>query len=73
MQIEFNKLYNEQQTTNNMLAQALQQEDVASKAMKYHQVRTFEEKHNENMAKTNPYKAKISEMSLSKSKRTFQA
>jgi hypothetical protein len=46
---------------------------VAAKAMKYHEVRTFEEKHNENMTKSNPYKAKISEMSLSKSKRAFNA
>lgn len=47
------------------------QEDVATKAVKYQEVKTFEQKHNENMTKTNPYKSKIAEMNLSKSKGTF--
>lgn len=36
--------------------------------MKYHEVRTFEQKHSENMAKTNTYKTKIAEMSLTNAK-----
>jgi len=40
--------------------------------MKYHETRTFENKHNENMMKTNPYKSKISEMSLSKAKSSIR-
>lgn len=43
---------------------------MATKAMNYTDVRTFEDKHNENMMKSNPYRAKISEMSLSKAKGT---
>jgi hypothetical protein len=68
MQIDFDKLYNEEQEVNNRLAEELQQEDVAAKALKYQEVRTFEQKHNENMVKAQPYKTKIAEMSLSKSK-----
>lgn len=45
---------------------------MATKAEKYAEVRTFENKHNENMAKSNPYRAKISEMSLTKSKGTMR-
>lgn len=48
----------------------MQQEDQATKAMKYHEVRTYEDKHNENMNKTNAYKKKIAEMSLSKAKKS---
>jgi hypothetical protein len=36
--------------------------------MKYHETRTFEQKHTENMNKTNPYKTKIAEMSLTSAK-----
>lgn len=36
--------------------------------MKYHEVRTFEQKHVDNMNKTNPYKTKIAEMSLTNAK-----
>jgi hypothetical protein len=50
------------------MAETLQQEDQATKAMKYHEVRTFEQKHNENMNKSNAYKSKIAQMSLSKAK-----
>lgn len=50
----------------------MMQEDVANKATKYQEVRTFEQKHNQNMTKTNPYKAKIAEMSLSNSKGNFK-
>ncbi len=46
----------------------MQQEDQVGKAMKYHEVKTFEDKHTENMTKTNPFKAKISEMSLTNAK-----
>lgn len=45
-----------------MLAERLQQEDQAAKALLYHQVRTFEQKHNENMAKTNPYNLKVTQL-----------
>jgi hypothetical protein len=31
---------------NNHIGEELQQEDVAARAMKYHEVRTFEQKHN---------------------------
>lgn len=48
----------------------MQQEDFATKAVKYQEVKTFEQKHNENMVKSQPYKTKIAEMSLSKSKGT---
>jgi hypothetical protein len=50
------------------MAEEVQQEDQVSKAMKYHEVRTFEQKHNDNMDKTNPYKTKIAEMSLTNAK-----
>ena len=50
------------------MGETLQQEDQATKAMKYHEVRTFEQKHNENMNKSNAYKSKIAQMSLSKAK-----
>jgi hypothetical protein len=72
MKIDFNKLYNEQQEINNQLAEELMQEDLATKAVKFQEVKTFEQKHNENMTKTNPYKAKIAELSLSKSKGGFK-
>lgn len=68
IQIQFNKLYNEEQEFNNKMAETLQQEDQATKAMKYHEVRTFEDKHGENMNKSNPYKKKIAQLSLSKAK-----
>jgi hypothetical protein len=41
MQIDFNKLYNEEQDTNNRLAELMQQEDMATKAVKYQEVRDF--------------------------------
>ena len=50
------------------MAEDVQQEDQVSKAMKYHEVRTFEQKHSDNMNKTNPYKTKIAEMSLTNAK-----
>ena len=50
------------------MAEEVQQEDQVNKAMKYHEVRTFEEKHVENMTKANPYKSKIAEMSLTSAK-----
>lgn len=50
------------------MAEEVQQEDQVSKAMKYHEVRTFEQKHVENMTKTNPFKTKIAEMSLTNAK-----
>ena len=68
IQINFNNLYNEKQQQNNQIAETLQQEDQVTKAMQYHEVRTFENKHVENMTKLNPFKTKIAEMSLNKSK-----
>lgn len=40
------------------------QEDQATKAMKFHETRTYEQKHSENLAKSNPYKAKMAQSSL---------
>lgn len=50
------------------MAEDVQREDQVTKAMKYHEVKTFEEKHSQNMTKTNPYKTKIAEMSLTNGK-----
>jgi len=50
------------------MAEEVQQEDQVNKAMKYHEVKTFEQKHVENMTKTNPFKTKMAEMSLTNAK-----
>lgn len=44
------------------------QEDQATRAMKFHEVKTYEKNHGENMAKSNPYKTKLAQTSLSKAK-----
>lgn len=44
------------------------QEDQATRAMMFHDGKTFNQKHTENMAKSNPYKTKIAQASLSMSK-----
>lgn len=54
---------------NNKMSEALMQEDQATRAMMFHEVKTYHQKHNENMAKSNPYKTKIAQASLSKSKK----
>lgn len=41
------------------MAEEVQQEDQVNKAMKYHEIKTFEQKHIQNMTKENPYKTKI--------------
>lgn len=51
------------------MAETLMQEDQATRAMMFHEVKTYQEKHNENMVKSNPYKTKIAQASLSKSKK----
>ena len=51
------------------MAEALMQEDQATRAMMFHEVKTYHQKHGENMAKSNPYKTKIAQASLSKSKK----
>lgn len=53
------------------MAEDVQREDQVTKAMKYHEVKTFEQKHTLNMTKSNPYKTKIAEMSLTNGK-SFQ-
>ena len=45
------------------------QEDQATRAMKFHETKTYEQKHAENMAKSNPYKTKLAQSSLSKAKK----
>lgn len=44
------------------------QEDQATKAMMFHDTKTYEQKHSESIAKTNPYKTKMAQ-SYSKSKK----
>lgn len=68
-QIDFNQLYNEQQDHDNRMAETLMQEDQATRAMKFHETKTYEQKHAENMAKSNPYKTKLAQTSLSKAKK----
>lgn len=53
------------------MAEALRQEDQATRAMMFHEIKTYEQKHNENMAKSNPFKTKMAQTNLSKSKKAW--
>ena len=51
------------------MAEILMQEDQATRAMQFHETKNYEQKHTNNMEKSNPYKTKLAQTSLSKAKK----